>query len=508
MRRSFGLASTVAITISTLLAVLVPGVASASPSDPTIYPINCASAHNVYVYLDYGINSVTITNTNGCSGTNNTYLDQGGGATWTYSQVIAGVTTSGAYDPANTLRISTIGSTDSFTITSTSVSDVYVRFSTTARTFYIFFNKQIDTLSPDPVVIGEQVTVTGNNLSSLTSLVIYLGMDNFTVTTADRTDTQLTFIVPLTRLRFGSTVSVSPGTYELMSHSGKTLTLTAAPTTTAPDAPTIGTAIAVSPTSASIAFIAPTSDGGETIETYTATSSPGSITGQVVQPGSGTITMTGLTSSTAYTFSVTASNSVGTSSASSSSISLTTPASAEELAAQNAAAVVEAAAVAKAAADTALLVREAEKRSARDVISSDFKSYADTKIEIFSDAEIKGITSANIAAVHEEIAALPEHSTGDITGILKIAHKYEVVGIIASERVKTIYSNSLIEIGLIPEESKYKATLTRVVKGLSQDERSSYAAIKVAIDAEMAEIQARKDQLTAVLTRIAARRAG
>ena len=84
-----------------------------------------------------------------------------------------------------------------------------------------------------------------------------------------------------------------------------------------------------------------------------------------------------------------------------------------------------------------------------------------------------------------------------------MARKYEVVGIIASERVKSIYSNSLIEIGLISTESKYKATLTRVVKELSHDERSTYAGIKEAIEAEMAEIQDRKDRLTNILSIIA-----
>ena len=86
-----------------------------------------------------------------------------------------------------------------------------------------------------------------------------------------------------------------------------------------------------------------------------------------------------------------------------------------------------------------------------------------------------------------------------------MAYKYEVVGAIASERVKSIYSNSLIEIGLIHEESKHKAALTAAIKKLPVDERSSYAEIKEAIDNEMAEIQARKDRLANVLALIASR---
>jgi hypothetical protein len=86
-----------------------------------------------------------------------------------------------------------------------------------------------------------------------------------------------------------------------------------------PGAPTIGTALATSGTTATVAFTAPASDGGATITTYTATSSPGGITGTLSQAGSGTITVSGLTGSTSYTFTVTATNSAGTSSASSAS---------------------------------------------------------------------------------------------------------------------------------------------------------------------------------------------
>lgn len=92
---------------------------------------------------------------------------------------------------------------------------------------------------------------------------------------------------------------------------------------TVPGAPTIGSATAISATTASVAFTAPASDGASTITTYTATSSPGNITGTLSQSGSGTITVTGLTTGTSYTFTVTATNSIGTSSPSASSNSIT-----------------------------------------------------------------------------------------------------------------------------------------------------------------------------------------
>ena len=149
--------------------------------------------------------------------------------------------------------------------------------------------------------------------------------------------------------------------------------------------------------------------------------------------------------------------------------------------------------------------REAAKQSARIEIVESFKNVQKASLELFNRAEILGITPGNIDQLHVEIFALPQTSRAEITQVLKVARKYEVLGIIASERVASIYSNSLIEIGLISKESKYKETLTRVVKGLPLSERSSYAGIKDAIEAELAAIQARKDRLTKILTLISSR---
>lgn len=90
-------------------------------------------------------------------------------------------------------------------------------------------------------------------------------------------------------------------------------------TITVPDAPTIG-AVTPGNTQCIVAFTPPAFDGGAAITSYTATSTPGSLTGT---GSSSPITVTGLSNGTGYTFTVYATNSQGNSSPSSSSATCT-----------------------------------------------------------------------------------------------------------------------------------------------------------------------------------------
>ena len=85
---------------------------------------------------------------------------------------------------------------------------------------------------------------------------------------------------------------------------------------TRPNVPVITKAIETDADEAVVYFDAPNNDGQTPILYYTANAYPGNATGITLQQGSGSITLTGLTKSTTYRFTVTAHNINGTSVAS------------------------------------------------------------------------------------------------------------------------------------------------------------------------------------------------
>jgi hypothetical protein len=113
--------------------------------------------------------------------------------------------------------------------------------------------------------------------------------------------------------------------------------LTPGGTATVPGAPTGVTAVAGN-AQASVSFTAPASNGGSAITGYTVTSSPAGGTDTNAGTTALTHLITGLTNGTAYTFTVRATNTVGTGPASSPSNSVTPTASAVPLAPSNLAA--------------------------------------------------------------------------------------------------------------------------------------------------------------------------
>jgi len=113
---------------------------------------------------------------------------------------------------------------------------------------------------------------------------------------------------------FTVTATNSVGTSAASSPSNSVVP-TAFVSSTSPGAPTSVTATSTD-SSASISFVPPVSNGGSSIISYTVTSSPGGLT---ATGSTSPITISGLTNGTLYTFTVTATNSVGTGPASSNS---------------------------------------------------------------------------------------------------------------------------------------------------------------------------------------------
>ena len=123
--------------------------------------------------------------------------------------------------------------------------------------------------------------------------------------------------ITITGLASNVTLSVYMTAFSTISESAPTATVGPITITTVPQAPTIGTASAGN-ASASVTFTA-NNNGGKVVSTFIAVSSPGGLTGS----GGSPITISSLTNSTAYTFTVSAINANGASLSSSSSNSAT-----------------------------------------------------------------------------------------------------------------------------------------------------------------------------------------
>jgi hypothetical protein len=93
---------------------------------------------------------------------------------------------------------------------------------------------------------------------------------------------------------------------------------------TVPAAPAISAVVATGTNSALVTYTVPTFDGGSPVSSYTVTSIPGGIQATAFRATAGTIDVTGLISSTSYTFTIVANNSAGSSPPSTASASITT----------------------------------------------------------------------------------------------------------------------------------------------------------------------------------------
>lgn len=151
-----------------------------------------------------------------------------------------------------------------------------------------------------------------------------------------------------------------------------------------------------------------------------------------------------------------------------------------------------------AAARAAARAAEAARASARSDLATN--SFTPLTVEKFASAVISGVTAKNIGAVSAEIEALSTERRGEISEILKIARKFEVVDIVASSA--RVSASMLQEIGLIRSDNKNRSSITVALAKLPSSERASFSAIESAIATVMKKVQARQDRLAAIKARI------
>ncbi|WP_338726086.1 Ig-like domain-containing protein [Shewanella baltica] len=194
-------------------------------------------------------------------------------------------------------------------VTSTAPSGGAVSTDTSVD-FTVNFSESVSNISTDDFALG----TTGGATATIVSVSASSGSSvNVTVSGITGNGTIKLNLNASTNIS-DAAGNVGPAAYT----SGSTHTV-AIPT--APDAPTIGAATA-GIGQASVAFSAPANNGGAAITGYTVTSNPDGISAGGNGFTTSPITVTGLTNGTAYTFTVTATNTIGTSSASGASNSV------------------------------------------------------------------------------------------------------------------------------------------------------------------------------------------
>lgn len=128
----------------------------------------------------------------------------------------------------------------------------------------------------------------------------------------------------ITGLTPGSSYSFSVVAINIKGPSPSSIASASTLAPTIPSAPSITKVVATGTNSAQLTFTAPLDNGGSPITSYTATSIPGGIQATALRSSAGIIDVTGLISSTSYTFTVVANNFAGSSKPSSASASITT----------------------------------------------------------------------------------------------------------------------------------------------------------------------------------------
>ncbi len=268
-------------------------------------------------------------NNSGVTGVTVNFSEFGGGAavaatnssgTWTATYTVVAGTISNTSRNVSVTATSVGGSTTTADTTNATVDNIMPAVSSitvsgspaasdTSMAFTVNFSEAVSNISTDDfTLVGAGATGTIASVSASSGTAINVNVASISGTGTLKIDLN------------GSTNIIDAAGNSVPSYSSGSTHTVSIPT--APGAPTIGTATA-GDAQASVTFSAPSSNGGSAITTYTATASPGGAFGSCAGPAACTALVTGLTNGTSYTFTVTATNGVGTGAASAASNAVT-----------------------------------------------------------------------------------------------------------------------------------------------------------------------------------------
>lgn len=295
---------TITPTTSGLITLTVTNSAGFQNEGPWYYTVNTPTAKtaNIMLVAGGGAGTVGYTNTGGTGGGYASYTTEPI-AQGTY--VIAQVGTGGAGAEANPPALPGIGGEGTYT----QAFNYRVNGSVSPNSGNGYSNSINGTAITYAVAGGSSSSPKNNTTKGSGSDGVYYTASNPSAAGKDGV-----FIISYPT---ASTMSATGGT-KTTSGSDTIHTFTTSGTlvvTTEPGIPTIGTAVPGN-TTASVAFTAPSENGGSTITGYTVTSTPGNITSS---GASSPLTVTGLTNGVSYTFTAKATNANGSSNNSSAS---------------------------------------------------------------------------------------------------------------------------------------------------------------------------------------------
>jgi uncharacterized protein YfeS len=115
-------------------------------------------------------------------------------------------------------------------------------------------------------------------------------------------------------------------------------------------------------------------------------------------------------------------------------------------------------------------------------------------------ADFYGVTAKNVGLVNADIAKLPDADKTDLKQIEKVVLKFATVDRLAEG--KTVYSSDLIAVGLIPQDSKIKSSITSALKKLPASSLDSFEKIQAEIASVEKEHADQKARLAAILNKL------